>query len=129
MTYYPAKLELPNILRRGAPQAFAILMSCNKASYYASLLDALGKLICNTYFILSPCGDINTTPAPAPLTHLEPSKYMVQTLDKLGGPVFCNSSHSAVKSSKICDLIAFRFSYIMSRGKVLFPTRRHVLLL
>jgi hypothetical protein len=30
--------------------------------------------------------------------------------------VFCNSSHSALKSGQICDLIAFRFSYVMSRG-------------
>jgi hypothetical protein len=30
--------------------------------------------------------------------------------------VFCNSSHSAVKSGSNWDLIAFRFSYVISRG-------------
>jgi hypothetical protein len=47
---------------------------------------------------LLPCGDIKTTPAPAPWTLFDPSKYIVHTLDKLGGPVFCSSSHYAVKS-------------------------------
>jgi hypothetical protein len=51
------------------------------------------------YFSLSPCGDISTTPAPAPSTLLDPSKYIVQTLERSGGPVFYNSSHSAVKSN------------------------------
>jgi hypothetical protein len=77
---------------------------------------------------LSPCGDIKTTPAPAPWTLFDPSKYIVHTLDKFGGPVFCSSSHSAVKSSNTWDLIAFRFSYVMSRGDSLIPHKetRHV---
>jgi hypothetical protein len=65
---------------------------------------------------LSPCGDIMTTPAPAPWTLFDPSKYIVHTLDRSGGPVLCNSSHSAVKSDRTCDFIAFHFSYVMSRG-------------
>jgi hypothetical protein len=52
------------------------------------------------YFNLSPCDDISNTLAPAPSTLLDPLKYIVQTLDKSGGPVFYNSSHSAVKSGK-----------------------------
>jgi hypothetical protein len=44
------------------------------------------------------------------------SKYIVHTLDRSGGHVFCNSSHSTVKSGSTWDLIAFRFSYVMSRG-------------
>jgi hypothetical protein len=52
---------------------------------------------------------------------LDPSKYIIQTLDKLGGPVFCNSSHSAVKSCSICELMAFIFSYVMSRGNFYSP--------
>jgi hypothetical protein len=43
--------------------------------------------------------------------------------------VFCNSSHSAVKSGNTCDLITFRFSYMIYRGTTQFPIRRHVLLL
>jgi hypothetical protein len=35
--------------------------------------------------------------------------------------VFCYSSHSAVKSGKTWDLIAFRFSYVMSRGDSSIP--------
>jgi hypothetical protein len=70
---------------------------------------------------LSPWGDIKTTPAPAPWTLLEPSKYIVQTLDKFGGPVLYSSSHSAVKSGKTCDLIAFLFSYVMSMGDNSIP--------
>jgi hypothetical protein len=37
------------------------------------------------------------------------------------GPVFCSSSHSAIKSGSTWDLIAFRFSYVMSRGDNLIP--------
>jgi hypothetical protein len=35
--------------------------------------------------------------------------------------VFCNSSHSAVKSGRTCDFIAFRFSYVISRGDNSIP--------
>jgi hypothetical protein len=70
---------------------------------------------------LSPCGDIRTTPTPVPWILFESSKYIVHTLDRFGGPVFCNSSHSAVKSGKTCDLIAFRFLYVMSRGDNSIP--------
>jgi hypothetical protein len=48
-------------------------------------------------------------------------KYIIQTLDKSGGPLLYNSNHSAVKSGKICDLIAFLFSYVMSMGDNLIP--------
>jgi hypothetical protein len=105
----------------------AILMPCSRASYSASLFDACRKLIRSTYFSLSPCGHINTTPAPTPSALSEPSKYIVQTLNKCH--VFCNAIHSAVKSGRIYDLVAFLFSYVMSRGKFLFPRRRALLLL
>jgi hypothetical protein len=87
----------------------------------ASLLDACGKLICITYFSLSPCGDSSTTHALAPSTLLDPWKYIVQTLDKSGGPVFCNFSHSVVKSGKTWDLMAFLFSYVMSKEEISIP--------
>jgi hypothetical protein len=35
--------------------------------------------------------------------------------------VLCSSSHSAVKSGKICDLIAFLFLYGMSTGDNSIP--------
>jgi hypothetical protein len=70
---------------------------------------------------LSPCGDIRTTLAPAPWTLFDPSKYIVHTLDRSGGSMFCNYSHSAVKSGNTWDLIAFRFSYMMSRGDNSIP--------
>jgi hypothetical protein len=81
-------------------------------------LEACEKFILSIYFSLSPCGDIMTTPALAPWTLFDPLKYIVQTLDKSSGHVFCNSSHSAVKSGKTWDLMAFLFSYVMSRGEV-----------
>jgi hypothetical protein len=70
---------------------------------------------------LSPYGEISTTPAPAPWILFELSKYIIQALDKSGGPVLCNSNHSAVKSGKICDLIAFHFLYVMSKGDNSIP--------
>jgi hypothetical protein len=70
---------------------------------------------------LSPSGDIRTTPAPAPWTLFDPSKYIVHTLDRSGGHVFCSSSHSAIKSGNTWDLIAFHFSYMMSRGDNSIP--------
>jgi hypothetical protein len=118
ITCWITRFKSPNIFKRVALQALAILMPCNKALYSASLLDAHGKIIRSTYFSLSPCGDISTTPAPAPLTLLDPLKYIVQTLDRSGGPVFCNSSHSAMKSGKTWDLMAFLFSYVMSKGEI-----------
>jgi hypothetical protein len=84
-------------------------------------LEACEKLILNTHFSLSPCGDINTTPAPAPLTLFNQSKYIVQTLDRSGGHVFCSSNHYAIKSGKTWDLMAFHFSYMISREEILIP--------
>jgi hypothetical protein len=42
--------------------------------------------------------------------------------------MFCSSSHSAVKSGNTWDLIAFHFSYVMSRGdnSILHKERRPV---
>ncbi|KAK1603301.1 hypothetical protein QYE76_007661 [Lolium multiflorum] len=88
------------------------------------MADAFGNVIRRTYFNLSPSGETNITPAPAPSNLLDPSKFMVQVLDKSGGPVFCSSIHSAMKSGKTCDFIAF-LSYLMSRGESSIPQRRH----
>src|SRR5664279_2852581 len=79
------RFESPYSISRVAPQALAIRMPCSNASYSASLLDALGKFIWSTYPSLSPFGDVRTTPAHAPSFIFEPSKYMVQELDKSGG--------------------------------------------
>ncbi|KAK1694535.1 hypothetical protein QYE76_011232 [Lolium multiflorum] len=65
------------------------------------MADAFGNVIRRTYFNLSPSGDTNITPAPAPSNLLDPSKFMVQVLDKSGGPVFCSSIHSAMKSDNM----------------------------
>jgi hypothetical protein len=64
---------------------------------------------------------VTTTPAPAPCTLFDSSKYIVHTLDKFGGPVFYSSSQSTVKSGRTCDLIAFCFSYVMSKGDNSIP--------
>src|SRR5215213_5628011 len=123
MTCCATNCESPKIFSRVAPQAFAIFIPCMRASYSASLLDAFGNVIRRTYFNLSPSGDSNITPAPAPSKLLDPSKFMVQVLDKSGGPVFCSSIHSAMKSGKTCDFIVFLFSYVMSRGESSIPQR------
>jgi hypothetical protein len=121
ITCYTTRYESPNNFKRVAPQTLAILILCNKASNSASLLDACGKLICSTYYSLSPCGNISTTPALAPSILLDLSKYIVQTLDKSGGLLLCNSSHSAIKSGRTWELMAFLFSYVMSKGESSIP--------
>src|SRR3954462_5369156 len=73
------------------PQIFAILMSWMRASYSASLLEAR-NFIQRTYFILSPCGDVSMTPAPAPASRLEPSKCIVH--DCVMSGVFCGEIKS-----------------------------------
>jgi hypothetical protein len=52
---------------------------------------------------------------------LDPSNYIIQTIDISGGPMFCNFSHPVVKSGRICDLMDFVFSYVMSRGEISIP--------
>src|SRR5664279_3233291 len=79
------RFESSYIISRVAMQALAIRMSCSNASYSASLLKALGKFIWSTYRSLSPFGDVRPTPAPVPSFLFEPSKYMVQELDRSGG--------------------------------------------
>ncbi|KAK1647346.1 hypothetical protein QYE76_065151 [Lolium multiflorum] len=51
------------------------------------MADAFGNVIRRTYFNLSPSGETNITPAPAPSNLLDPSKFMVQVLDKWGSRV------------------------------------------
>src|SRR3954469_12825560 len=60
-------------------------MSWSSASYSASLLEALLKLICRTYLSFVPLGETSTTPAPAPCCLLDPSKNIVHELDRSGG--------------------------------------------
>src|SRR3954468_9276932 len=63
-------------------------MPWSSASYSASLLEALMKLIWRTYLSFVPLGEISTMPAPAPCCLLDPSKNIVHELDKSGGQVF-----------------------------------------
>src|SRR5664279_3796806 len=103
------RFESPYIISRVPPQALAIRMPCSNASYSASLLEALGKFIWSTYRSLSPFGDVSTTPTSAPSFLFEPSKYIVQELDRSGGVGVWSSTHSAQKSATTCDLSALRF--------------------
>ena len=98
------------------PHAFVICMPCSYASYSASLLEGFSKLIYSMYRSLSPRGDVRTTSAPAPWILFEPSKYMFQELERLGGPGVCTSIHSTRKSGSICALIADRCLYVRSLG-------------
>jgi hypothetical protein len=52
------------------------------------------KLIRNTYFSLSPCGDISTTPAPTPSTLFDPLKYIVYTFDVVGMTIWVGQGQS-----------------------------------
>src|SRR5664279_2281286 len=85
IVFCTTRFNSPYTTSRVAPQALAIRMPCSSASYSTSLLEALGKFIWSTYRSLSPFGDVRTTPAHAPSFLLEPSKYMVQELDRSGG--------------------------------------------
>src|SRR3954465_5578424 len=80
-------------------------MPWSSASYSASLLEALLKLIWRTYLSLAPLGEISTTPAPAPCCLLDPSKNIVHELDRYGGPGFWTSVHSTRKSGSTWALI------------------------
>src|SRR4051812_24677544 len=60
-------------------------MLWSSASYSASLLEALLKLIWRTYLSFIPLGETSTTPALAPCCLLNPSKNIVHELDRSGG--------------------------------------------
>src|SRR3954464_8178026 len=113
---WTTRLESSYIERRVAPQVFAMRMQWSSASYSASLLEALLKLIWRTYLSLAPLGEINTMPAPAPCCLLDPSKNIVHELDKFGGPGVWTSVHSTRKSGSTWALIAVGFLNCRSRG-------------
>jgi hypothetical protein len=115
------EVRVSKYFKSSCSTSFCHFHSVEQRLVFSFIVGSLGELIRNTYFSLSPCGKIRTTPAPTPWILLEPSKYIVHTLDRSGGPILCNSSHSAVKSGKIYDLIAFRFLYVMSRGDNSIP--------
>src|SRR3954468_11509107 len=71
--------------RHVAPHVFAIRMPWSSASYSASLLEALLKLIWRTYFSFVPLGDTRTTPAPTPCCLFDPSKNIVHEFERSGG--------------------------------------------
>src|ERR1041384_2008492 len=81
-------------------------MPWSSATYSASLLDALLKLIWRTYLSFVPLGEISMTPAPAPCCLLDPSKNIVIELDKSGGPGVWTFVHSTRKSGSTWALIA-----------------------
>src|SRR3954452_516226 len=104
------RLESPYISRHVAPHALAIRIPCRSASYSASLFDGSGKFIRRTYFILSCLSDIRTTPAPAPVLLLDPSKYIVQEPDMSGREGSWASVQSTRKSGSTWDLMPFRWA-------------------
>src|SRR3954471_17593209 len=103
-------------MRRLAPHVLAMRMPWRSASYSASLLEALLKLIWRTYFSFVPLGDISTTPAPAPCCLLDPSKNIVHEFDRSGGPGVWTSVHSTRKSGSTCASIAVGCLNYRSRG-------------
>ena len=87
------------------PRETASRRLCSSASYSASLLETLNR-IWNTYFSISPLGEMNKTLAPPPSSLSEPSKYITQCSGMLWGAGIWFSRHSAKKSTSACDLIA-----------------------
>ena len=94
------------MIRRVAPQALAIRIPYKRASYSASLLEALSKLTWSTYFSFSPLGEIRTTQAPAPCFLFYLSKNIFQEFERSGRPGVCTSIHSTRKSGRTWALIA-----------------------
>src|SRR3954469_7398097 len=82
---WTTRLESPYITRRVAPHVLAMRMPWSSASYSASLLEALLKLIWRTYLHFVHLGETRTTPAPAPCCLIDPSKNIVHELDVSGG--------------------------------------------
>src|ERR1043165_5693381 len=91
-------------------------MPWSSASYYASLLEALLKLIRRTYLSFVPLGETSTTPAPAPCCLLDPSENIVHDFDRSGGPGVWTSVHSTKKSGSTWALIAVGCLNCRSRG-------------
>src|SRR3954471_2329529 len=81
-------------------------MPWSSASYSASLLEALLKLIWRTYLSFVPLGETRTTLAPAPCCLLDPSKNIVHEFDRSGRPGVWTSVHSTRKSGSTWALIA-----------------------
>src|SRR3954470_24200590 len=91
-------------------------MLWSSASYSASLLDALLKLIWRTYPSFVPLGETSTTPALAPCCLLDPSKNIVHELDRSGGAGVCTSVHSTRNSGSTWALIVVGCLNCRSRG-------------
>src|SRR3954463_9731009 len=91
-------------------------MPWTSASYSASLLEALLKLIWRTYLSFVPLGLTSTTPAPAPCCLLDPSKNIVHELHRSGGPGVWTSVHLTRKSGSTWALIAVGCLNCRSRG-------------
>jgi hypothetical protein len=60
------------------------------------------------YLSCLPSGDMKRTPAPAPPSFSDPSKYIFQWSRIVSGVGCWSSVHSATKSTSAWDLIAFR---------------------
>src|ERR1041385_5866013 len=81
-------------------------MPWSSASYSASLLEALLKLIWRMYLSFVPLGETRTMLASAPCCLLDPSKYIVHELDRSGGAGVWTSAHSTRKYGSTWALIA-----------------------
>src|ERR1041385_9248411 len=103
-------------MRRVAPHVLAMRIPWSSASYSASLLEALLKLIWRTYLSFVPLGDTSTKPAPAPCCLLDPSKNIVHEFDRSGGPGVWTSVHSTRKYGSIWALIVVGCLNCRSRG-------------
>src|SRR3954468_5022200 len=80
-------------------------MLWSSASYSASLLEALLKLIWRTYLSFVPLGETSTSHAPAPCCLLDLSKNIVHEVDRSRGPSVWTSVYSTRKSGSTWALI------------------------
>ena len=62
-------------------------------------------MIWSTYLSYSPDGEMKRMPAPPPSIFSEPSKYIVQCSALFDGAGIWFSLHSAMKSTRACDLM------------------------
>jgi hypothetical protein len=106
MTWSMTSCKSPRASRLRTPSSMVMRNPLTRASYSATLLDA-GKWRRSTWRRCFLRGEMKSRPAPAPVFINDPSKNMVQSSGWIGAAGSWVSTHSATKSAKTWDLMAF----------------------
>ena len=109
MTWSMMSLESPRTSSHFITSSMVMWRPLTRASYSAALFE-VGKWSQIAYRILTLRGEMKTRPAPTPVFIRDPSKYKVQHSDWICGGGSWVPVHSAMKSTKTWDFIAFRGS-------------------